>query len=275
MDNEGGNLKRIVVISDTQIPYHNPRSLKNLINFIGDYQPDELYQIGDLNDYDTPSRWSEGTRLEYEQRVRSDSETTKRELLAPLRTVYDGPIGILEGNHDLRPRTYLSAKAPALAEYADGFHFSKLLDFDSFGINLIPPFYQVAHNTVLLHGHEIKGLSQEAGKTALRHALKVDANVVMGHTHRLGVMRAGRGYEGGHKNVRWGFEVGHLMAPGKAAYLGPGGVANWQSGFGILYADKKQVQPVAVDIAEDGSFIVEGQAYGRSSRDAYGRFLKG
>ncbi|ARX87909.1 hypothetical protein SMD44_07394 [Streptomyces alboflavus] len=266
-------MKRIVVISDTQIPYHDPRYLKTVIDFIGSYQPDELYQIGDLNDYDTPSRWSEGTRREYEQRVKADSEATKRIFLGPIRDVYDGPFGILEGNHDLRPRTYLSAKAPALAEYAEDFHFSRLLDFDGFGVNLCSPFYPVGPDTVLLHGHEVKGISQEAGRTALRHAIKAGVNVVMGHTHRLGVVRSGTGYEGGRRVVRWGMEVGHLMAPSKAGYLGPGGVANWQPGIGLLYVDDAQVAPYCVDIAGDGSFVVEGQAYGRVARGLDGRFV--
>ncbi|MCX5201508.1 metallophosphoesterase [Streptomyces sp. NBC_00237] len=268
-------MKRICVISDVQIPYHNAKHLKNLIDFIGDFAPDELYQIGDLCDYPTPSRWSQGTRLEYEQHVRRDSETTKRVFLEPIRKVYSGPFGILEGNHDLRPRTYLSAQAPALAEYADSFHFRKLLDFDGFGVDLTPPFFKVGPDTALVHGHEIKGLSQEAGKTALRHALKADVNIVMGHTHRLGVQRVGTGYQGGRRGIRWGMEVGHLMSPAKAGYLGPGGVANWQPGFSILYISDKHVAPVPVDIARDGSFIVEGALYGGPSRGPDGKFVRG
>ncbi|MEU9708017.1 metallophosphoesterase [Streptomyces sp. NPDC047967] len=267
-------MKRIVVVSDTQIPYHHPRYLKNVLDFIGDYQPDAAFQIGDLNDYDTPSRWSVGTRHEYRQAVKKDSETTKRVFWEPLRKRYSGPFGVLEGNHDLRPRTYLAGQSPALGEYADDFHFSKLLDFDGFGIDLVPPFHKVGPDTVLMHGHEIKGLSQVAGRTAYQHATKAAVNVVMGHTHRLGVMRAGMGYEGGSRTVRWGFEVGNLMHPAKASYLGSGGVANWQSGFGLLYVGKTHVAPVPVDIARDGSFIVEGVTYGKSARGKGGRFVK-
>ncbi|MFI9202611.1 metallophosphoesterase [Streptomyces sp. NPDC053048] len=264
-------MKRIVIISDLQVPYHEPKALSNLINFIGDYQPDELYQIGDLNDYETPSRWNEGTRLEYRQQVRSDSETTKRKVLEPIRRVYEGLFGILEGNHDLRPRTYLSNKAPALAEYADDFHFSKLLDFDGFGIDLTPSFHPVGPDTALIHGHEIKGMSNIAGTTAFNHAAKAVRNVVMGHTHRLGVRRQGPSHLGG---LRWGFEVGHLMDPRKAQYLGAGAVANWQAGFGILYVGDHEVSPYAVDVRRDGSFVVEGERYGKILRGAGGRFAR-
>jgi predicted phosphodiesterase len=265
-------VKRIVVISDVQIPYHDPKALRNVIEFVGHYTPDMVYQIGDLNDYETPSRWNQGTRMEYEQRVRSDSDTTKRVFFEPLRKVYDGPVEVFEGNHDLRPRTYLTDKAPALAEFADSLHFSKLLDFDSFGVKLAPPFTKVGADTVLIHGHEIKGMSNIAGTTAYNHARKAGANVVMGHTHRLGIRRETVGNIVTGTQMRWGFEVGHMMDPAKAQYLGAGGVANWQKGFGLLYVGKYDVSPVAVDIRRDGSFVVEGERFGTLKRGSGGKF---
>ncbi|WP_433338792.1 metallophosphoesterase [Spirillospora sp. CA-294931] len=264
----------MVVISDIQAPYEDRRALKNVINFVGIYQPDEVYQIGDLMDYPTPSRWSKGTREEYAQLVREHSEYGKRNFLEPLRAVYGGPVGILEGNHDLRPREYLAKEAPALAEFSSAFHFSELLDFDGFGVTKTPAFHKVGPDTVLVHGHEIKGMSQIAGTSAYNHASKAGTNLVMGHTHRLGVRRHTSGYVGGRPIVRWGFEVGNIMDASKAGYLGVGGVANWQSGFGILYVGDHDVSPVAVDIRRDGSFVVEATRYGALKRGAAGRFSK-
>lgn len=264
-------VKRVVVVSDTQMPFEDSRALKNVIHFIGDYQPDEVIQIGDLMDYPTPSRWNKGTREEYQQLIREHSEYGKRHFLEPLRKVYDGPVGIVEGNHDERPRVYLDQYAPALAEFSDALHFSRLLDFDGFGVRHLRPFYKVGPDTVVIHGHEIKGMSQIAGTTAFQHAMKAGANVVMGHTHRLGVRRQTSQYIGGKPQRRWGFEVGHLMSVKKASYLG-GGVANWQTGFGILYVGKYDVSPVAIDVWPDGSFVVEGERYGALKRDSNGRF---
>lgn len=265
-------MNRIVVVSDLQIPYHDRKALKNVIRFIGEYKPDAVYQIGDLNDYETPSRWNMGTAMEYAQQVKSDSEVTKRDFFGPLREVYEGPVGVFEGNHDLRPRKYLADKAPALSEFAEDFHFSRLLDFKSFGIELAPPFTRVGQDTVLIHGHEIKGMSAIAGTTAYNHALKAAANVVMGHTHRLGIRRQTTGNAVTGYITRWGFEVGHIMDPSRAQYLGAGAVANWQKGFGILYVGKYDVSPVAVDIRRDGSFVVEGERYGVLKRGAGGKF---
>jgi len=265
-------LKRVVVISDIQAPYENRRMVKNVIDFIGDYQPDEVYQIGDLADFPTPSRWNKSTYMEYAQLVREHSAYIKERILEPLRRVYDGPIGILEGNHDQRPRVYLTKEAPALAEFSDVVHFSALLDFDGFGIKHIQGFHEVGPETILLHGHEIKGMSQIAGTTAFNHGRKAGANVVMGHTHRLGIRWETSGNSSTGYVTRWGFEVGHLMDMAKAEYLGSGGVANWQAGFGLLYVGKTDVHPVPVPISRDGSFVVEGVRYGALRRDSNGRF---
>lgn len=266
------SIKRVVVLSDCQLPYEDRRALKNVIQFISEYQPDELYQIGDLMDYPTPSRWSKGTRDEYAQLVIEHSEYGKKNFLEPLRAVYDGPVGILEGNHDERPRVYLEQNAPALAEFVNTVKFETLLDFDGFGVTRTPAFYEVGPGTVLVHGHEIKGMSQIAGTSGYNHAAKAGANVVMGHTHRLGIRRHTSGYIGGKLTMRWGFETGNLMDAGKAQYLGAGGVANWQKGFGLLYVGKYDVSPVAIDVHSDGSFVVEGQRYGVIRRGSGGKF---
>jgi len=267
-------MKRVVIISDVQAPYENRRMLKNVIDFIGEWQPDEVYQIGDLADYPTPSRWNKSTYMEYAQLVREHSDYIKRNFFEPLRKVYDGPLGVLEGNHDERPRVYLTKEAPALAEFEDVVHFATLLDFDGFGVEHTPAFHKVGPDTVLIHGHEIKGMSQIAGTSAFNHSKKAGANVVMGHTHRLGIRRETTGNKSTGYTTRWGFEVGHLMDMGRAQYLGSGGVANWQAGFGLLYVGDFDVQPVEVDINRDGSFVVEGVRYGALKRGPGGRFAK-
>lgn len=266
-------MERVVVISDIQYPYHNVRALRNVTQFIGKYKPDRVVQIGDALDYPTPSRWSKGTKEEYAQLVQEHSDGFKQDVLEPLRAVYDGPVGFLVGNHDERPMVYLTKEAPALAEFGEVFHVKNLCDFDSFGIEVIPPFTKVGPDTVLIHGHEIKGMSQIAGTTAYNHSKKAGANVVMGHTHRLGIRRETSGNVSTGYVTRWGFEVGHLMDMSRAGYLGAGGVANWQLGFGLLYVGKTDVHPVAVDISRDGSFVVEGERYGALKRDSSGRFI--
>ena len=252
--------KRIVIVPDTQIPYDDRRALKALIKFIGDYQPDEVIHIGDLMDYPTPARWSKGSALEFAQMIKEDNEQARRRFFEPLRQVYNGPVGVHEGNHDLRPREYLTKYAPALAEYQDQFHIEKLLDFDSFGVKLLPEFNEVAPGWISTHGHRGQiSLSRNPGSTALNAAKKFTKSVVMGHTHRLGIVPDTKGYGGEVKQLLFGFEVGHMMNQKLASYL-KGGTGNWQLGFGLLTVEGQHVQPTAVSIHK-GRFTVDGHTW--------------
>jgi predicted phosphodiesterase len=252
--------KRIVVISDTQIPYDDRKAVQAVINFIGVYQPDEVIHIGDLMDYPTPSRWTKGTKEEFAERIKPDSEQCKRRFLEPLRQVYDGPVGAHEGNHDSRPRDYLHSYAPALVEFVDQFRFENLLDFDGFGISVLPEFNKVAPGWVTTHGHRggIR-LTQKAGDTALNAAIRFNTSVVMGHTHRLGLKPQTAGYGGNITKALWGMEVGNLMNMKLATYL-KGGTANWQQGFGLLTIDGNHVKPELVPI-DNGRFTVDREVW--------------
>lgn len=79
---------------------HDKRLWKTILQIVKDTQPDEIIHIGDLMDYPQPSRWTKGTRAEFEGNVYEDSRRAIRDILEPLREVYDGPIRIHEGNHD-------------------------------------------------------------------------------------------------------------------------------------------------------------------------------
>ena len=251
--------KRIVVIPDTQLPFDDRRALKSVIRFIGDFQPDEVIHIGDLMDFPQPSRWNKGTAGEFEGSVFKDCEDAKKRLLGPLRDVYSGPIGVHEGNHDERPRVYLSKYAPALGE-SGAFNMDVLLDFDGHGFKLLPDFNKFAPGWITTHGHKGQiSLSRIAGNTALSAAAKFQTSVVMGHTHRLGIGSHTFGAGGNVAKQVTGFEVGNLMDMKKAHYL-KGGTGNWQQGFGLLTVDGAHVKAESVPIHK-GRFTVDGHTW--------------
>jgi metallophosphoesterase superfamily enzyme len=248
--------RTVVVISDTQIPYHDKRALKGVLRFIAEYQPDEVVQIGDLMDYPQPSRWNKGSASEFEGSVFSDSEIAKKQFLSPLRDAFDGPVKVLEGNHDLRPRHYLSKYAPALAE-SGAFNLDVLLDFEGFGVEMLPDFYEIAPDWIITHGHVGGiGLRQVAGSTALGGAKKFMKNLIMGHTHRLGMVSHTFGYAGQITKQVTGVEVGNLMDMKGAQYL-KGGTGNWQQGFALLHINGRELTPTLVPIV-NRRFSVEG-----------------
>jgi predicted phosphodiesterase len=250
--------KRIVIVPDTQFPYTDWKSLNAVVKYIGATKPDEVIHIGDMMDFPGPSRWSKGTAEEFHGNMWKDIEVAKRRFLEPLRQVYDGPVGVHEGNHDERPRTYLAKYAPALGT-SDAFAFGTLLDFAGFGITLLPDFYDVAPGWLTTHGHlgGIK-LSPLAGNTARNAAIRFGKSLIMGHTHKAGITHHTFGYDGKVKTLT-GVEVGNLMNMKQAQYL-KYATANWQTGFVTLDVDGQHVSPSFVPIS-GGKFVVDGKTW--------------
>lgn len=92
--------ERILILPDTHYPLHDKKLWKTILKVVKDVQPDEIIHIGDLLDLPQPSRWTKGTRQEFEGNVYHDCDKARAEILEPLREIYDGPIGVHEGNHD-------------------------------------------------------------------------------------------------------------------------------------------------------------------------------
>jgi hypothetical protein len=111
----------------------------------------------------------------------------------------------------------------------------------------------------MVHGDE-QSIKPQGGLTALEAAKRHGKSVVCGHTHRQGISSFSEASGGVLGRILTGFEVGHLMDEKQAYYTR--GTMNWQKGFGLIYVDRKRVQPVAIPIERDGSFIVEGKRFG-------------
>lgn len=101
-------MERIVVVSDLQIPYHDPKAVYNLIGFIKRYKPDRVVSIGDEIDLPQISRWNRGTAGEFVGTVGKDRDTTVK-ILEQLR-VND----IIRSNHTDRLFNYIASYAPGL-----------------------------------------------------------------------------------------------------------------------------------------------------------------
>lgn len=134
-------------------------------------------------------------------------------LLVALRAVYEGPVGV---------------------------HGHK--DDDRFETTALPLRYEIAPGWISTLG--LPGgvsLSHIPGNTALNAAKKFGKSVVMGHTHRLGVLSHSTGYGGKVSQKLTGMEVGHLTH----RKLFPRD-ENAQQGFGVLTVEGQHVNPVII-----------------------------
>jgi predicted phosphodiesterase len=245
-------MERICIVSDLQIPYHDPKAVHNLIDFIKRYKPDRVVSIGDEIDLPQVSKWEKGRMGEYAGTIGKDRDATVK-ILEQLRVT-----DVIRSNHTDRLFNYIASYAPGLYGIPE-LQLENFLRLSELGITYWRKPMPIAPNWVAVHGDHGR-ISQVAGQTALKQALQHGKSLVCGHTHRLGLSSVTEASGGIVGRIVTGLEVGNLMDFKKAHYTH--GSANWQQGFGLLYVDGRNVTPVAVPVAKDGSFIVEGKRYG-------------
>jgi len=243
--------RRILVISDLQIPYHHSVAVKNVAKLVSREKFDQVLCVGDEIDFQSLSKWAKGTPLEFEDTLDHDRTLTQN-ILWDL-----GVTDITRSNHTDRLYHTLLKGAPALRALPE-LDYPKFMGFDELGIRFHKKPYEFLPNWVLVHGDE-GSLNRNAGGTAAGLANKFGANVVCGHTHRLGLQGLSQGFKGRFKTL-WGFEVGNLMDGKQASYLRAGS-ANWQMGFGIIEVYGKSVTCIPVPVNQDGSFTIYGKHY--------------
>lgn len=251
--------KRIVVISDLQVPYALPKAVASLLSFIRKIKPDALACVGDETDLPMVSRWTDGKRGEFATTIQNDLDATHA-LFAQFRAALgEGkPFHLVRSNHTDRLERYIENKAPAIANLR-GLTYPELIGLKRLKITWHEQMYEIAPNVLLAHGDE-GNISKVSGMTALKLSEMTGKSIVCGHTHRQGLVWASRGYSG-RVESRFALEVGHLMDIAQAAYLKPRGAANWQLGFGLLEVAGRHVSPYAIPMRADGSFTWNGRAF--------------
>lgn len=245
-------MKKIVVISDLQVPYHDERAVRNVASFIKRFKPDQVITIGDEIDLPQISRWTEGTPGWFEQSLGADRDATVK-ILWDLQVT-----DMIRSNHTDRLYNVIMKKIPAFLALPE-LKFEKFMKLDELGIKFHRKPLEFAPDWIAIHGDE-GSVKPTPGLTALDAARKHGKSVVCGHTHRAGQSAFTEASGGVLGRVLRGVEVGNLMQFSKAGYTK--GVANWQQAFAVFYVDKKAVTNTIVHIEKDGSFVFEGKRYG-------------
>ncbi len=245
-------MKKIVVISDLQVPYHDERAVRNVASFIRRFKPDQVITIGDEIDLPQISRWTEGTPGWFEQSLGADRDATV-EILWDLQVT-----DMIRSNHTDRLYNVIMKKIPAFLALPE-LKFEKFMKLDELGIKFHRKPLEFAPDWIAIHGDE-GSVKPTPGLTALDAARKHGKSVVCGHTHRAGQSAFTEASGGVLGRVLRGVEVGNLMQFSKAGYMK--GTGNWQQAFAVFYVDKKTVTNTIVHIEKDGSFVFEGKRYG-------------
>lgn len=217
---------------------------------------DQILVVGDEIDFNTISRYAKDTPEAYEQTLDRDRKTTQDILWSLAETAPKWETHITRSNHtDRLYHTLL--RVPGLIGLPE-LQYEKFMDFDSLYIKFHRKPFEFIKGWYLMHGDE-GSLNRNAGMTAAGLASKMNASIVCGHTHRLGLVGVSSGI-GANFRTLWGLETGCLMDRAKASYI-RAGAANWQMGFGVLEVKGKNVTAIPVPIAKDGSFTFNRRLY--------------
>lgn len=249
----------VVQWPDTHLPEHHPKAVRNLVSFIGDQQPDLVIFTGDLVDMLSVARWTANTADENGQHLKREIDVAKR-TLAHFRAWYEGRAVFLPGNHEERLAKWGRTRGRGVWGI-EALTIGALLDFDGFGIEApvgsteASRAFRFAPDAVAIHGAAIHSKSGYSVTKELDR-FGLSTSVVMGHTHRQGIVYR-RGW--GDKRL-WGMEGGHLMNQAKADYI-TYGQADWHLGFGVITIDRGVSTPQVIPMRADGSFTFERMRY--------------
>lgn len=246
-------MKRILVIPDLQVPFHDEHVVKNVISFAKKFKAHQTVTLGDEMDMQELGRWSEGKADWFAQTLDANRNLTV-DILWEL-----GVTDMIRSNHTDRLYNQISSKIPALGSLPE-LRFERFLKMDELGIKFHRDEMNIAPNWIAVHGDHTP-IKPQGGLSALEGARRRGKNVISGHTHRAGRSAFTEASGGRVGRILQGVESGHLMNVAKASYTH--GVMNWQQAFSIIYVHEKNVQVDLIHIEKDGTFIVSGKRYGK------------
>lgn len=231
---------RIMQINDLHIPYHDPKSLEAVYNFLQDYKPHKIIISGDFYDFYGISRFNKDPLND--KTLQFEIETGRKELEI-IKSLTDEVI-FIDGNHERRLKKYIWAEAPALASL-QCLDFAELTGMNKLEIKHFDEKY-VYESVKFHHGQ------YSSGHAAKKELDNYGLSTSQGHSHRLemAMKTDGRGTIGS-------WNMGCLCKQ-DAEYIN--GIPNWQQGFGVFNFDKDRFFCQQIPIIKH-EFIYGGKRY--------------
>lgn len=241
------DIERIAFIPDIHIPYQDESLVSSALRFVRRVKPHRVVLLGDLVDFHSISRWNSAQeRLDDLQ----DELDEAQDFLARLRKASgDAPIELVEGNHDLRMRTYVAENARALTSLRS-LKYEQLLGLQDHRVNYYPGHgFLLRPNFVVKHGNMIR---KGSGQSAKAEALAANASGISGHTHRLGRYRLD-----GYAPLEW-WEAGTLSRVDAPYVVGP---PDWEQGMVYGHFAKNGQYLLEALHTMDGKLFYGGRSY--------------
>lgn len=171
--------KKVGVIGDVHIPYHDKRAVEAAVNHLHKEKIDALFINGDLLDFYMLSAHEKDPRA---VKFKDELEAGKQ-FFEYLREIFpDIPIYFIPGNHENRFERFLKVNAAVFLDIEE-FRLDVLLQVAKYGITYVPFRTFVQYGDLLIeHGDKIPGAGGVVpARTAL---LRFKRNILVNHFHK-------------------------------------------------------------------------------------------
>lgn len=253
--------RSIVVTSDWHIPFQDNEAVACFLDFLAEYQPDELVLNGNINDC---TSFSSHPRIRELQNILKDGKFEKeawfsiaeliRLALPNTRIIYIG-----SQCHEGWINNWVQ-QSPILVE-DERYTIPGWFELERFGIEYIPEVYDVIGNKELLvtHGTIARGKS---GASAYGAMEMEGTSVIQAHTHKLSQV-----YKTTSRDEIVGVECGCMCQRTPWYTLkGKRRMMDWQQGFVLVNVKDNSFSTQLVPIIRDGKdnpyFWVGKERYG-------------
>lgn len=264
-----GKKQTFVCLADQHIPWHDRDLHAHVLAHLKDLQPDRIILLGDLMDLDSMSRhpWDASFNATFQ-----DTLDQTHDYLKTLRdTCPKAQIDYLLGNHEDRARQKIIDRIRELYSVRRvGTDYSSLslewlLALDELGIVLHTDEdrrydhtqLRIAADLVARHGSKTR---TGGGGSVLAEMQRTTHGVVMGHCHRLSVVRRTVNEQHGTQRVLLGAEAGTLAAR-VGAGLGYATLPDWQQGYLVITVGEDEFPCIETVVAHGGRLHWRGEVW--------------
>ena len=172
--------KRLLVLSDIHIPYHNIESLTCAFDFAKGEKPDAILLNGDTLDFFGLSRFSKDPKA----RSFAHELKTFKEFMDILKKTFNAKIYFKIGNHEERYFHFLWMKAHEIVGVEE-FELENIIKSRAEGIEIIKDKRIIkAGDLNIIHGHEFGGSVFSPVNIARGLFLRGKVSAMQGHNHQ-------------------------------------------------------------------------------------------
>jgi len=224
--------KRVLLLCDIHVPYHNIAAITAMLHKAKEYKPDVIVINGDLFDFHGLSKYLKDPRKKnFAEEIQIGCDLMKR-----LQDVLGCKIVFKLGNHDERYQHYLWMKAGEIAGLED-FELQHIINRRMDGVELVGDKRIIkAGGLNIVHGHEFVGGGFAPVNVARGFYMRAKETTIGGHHHRVSV----------HTEKTASGKIIKTWSAGCLCELHPQymPINSWSHGF------------ATVDVDKDGSFTV-------------------